>query len=135
MLGLGDPATVRNVNELCWVSLQVPDVEQARAFWRNVIGLPEKSAAPGWVELELRPGLLLALHPVFYAKALDKRGYDRGGPVLGIRVMNLDEMGALVERHGARALGAAHEIPGGRARDFEDPDGYVFEMVELAGAP
>lgn len=127
--------TVRNVNELCWVSLQVSSVEAARTFWRDVIGLPEKSYSPGWVELELRPGLLLALHPVFYAKALEKRGYDRGGPVLGIRVLNLDEMGALVERNGAKALSSAHEIPGGRARDFEDPDGYVFELVELAGAP
>lgn len=124
------------MNELCWVTLQVAEVEASRQFWRDVIGLPEKSYSPGWVELELRPGLLLALHGVFYAKALDKRGYDRGGPVLGIRVLNLDEMGALVERHGAKALSAPHDIPSGRARDFEDPDGYVFELVELnAGAP
>jgi len=124
------------VNELCWVTLQVADIETSRHFWREIIGLPEKSATPGWVELELRPGLLLALHPTFYPKALEKRGYDRGGPVMGIRVMNLDEMGALVERNGAKALGAQHDIPGGRARDFEDPDGYVFELVELnAGAP
>jgi predicted enzyme related to lactoylglutathione lyase len=124
------------VNELCWITLQVHDLEQSRRFWREVVGLPEKVATPGWVELELKPGLSLALHPVFYAKALEKRGYDRGGPVMGIRVGNLDEMGALIERHGARALGAPHEIPGGRARDFEDPDGYVFELVELgAGAP
>jgi len=50
-------------------------------------------------------------------------------------VMNLDEMGALVERNGARALSTAHPIPNGRSRDFEDPDGYVFELVELAGTP
>ena len=119
------------VNELCWVSLQVPDLERARAFWRDVIGLSEKSYTPGWVELELRPGILLALHPVFYPNAMIKRGYDRGGPVLGIRVMNLEEMAALVLRHGARALGSPQEIPGGVSRDFEDPDGYVFELVEL----
>jgi predicted enzyme related to lactoylglutathione lyase len=124
------------VNELCWITLQVSDVDHARRFWGEIIGLPEKSYTPGWVELELRPGLLLALHPVFYPKALEARGYDRGGPVMGIRVTNLDEMGALVERHGAKAISAAHAIPGGRARDFQDPDGYVFELVELnAGAP
>jgi predicted enzyme related to lactoylglutathione lyase len=122
------------VNELCWVTLQTADVEAARLFWRDVVGLTEKSYSPGWVELELRPGLLLALHTVFSAQALEKRGYDRGGPVMGIRVLNLDEMGALVERHGAKALSAPHDIPGGRARDFEDPDGYVFELVELSGA-
>jgi catechol 2,3-dioxygenase-like lactoylglutathione lyase family enzyme len=119
------------VNELCWITLQVPDLEKSRAFWREVIGLPEKSYTPAWVELELRPGLLLALHPVFYPNAMIKRGYDRGGPVLAIRVMNLDEMSALVIRHGARALGGSQEIPGGLSRDFEDPDGYVFELVEL----
>ena len=97
------------VNELCWVSLQVPDLERARAFWRDVIGLSEKSYTPGWVELELRPGILLSLHPVFYPNAMIKRGYDRGGPVLG----------------------SPQEIPGGVSRDFEDPDGYVFELVEL----
>jgi len=122
---------LRNVNELCWVTLQVADVDRSRRFWREVIGLPEKSYTPQWVELELRPGLLLALHPVFYAKALEKEGYDRGGAVLGIRVMNLDEMGELVVRNGAKALSYTHEIPGGRARDFQDPDGYVFELVEL----
>jgi catechol 2,3-dioxygenase-like lactoylglutathione lyase family enzyme len=119
------------VNEICWITLQVPDLEKSRAFWREVIGLPEKSYTPAWVELELRPGLLLALHPVFYPNAMIKRGYDRGGPVLAIRVMNLDEMSALVIRHGARALGSSQEIPGGISRDFEDPDGYVFELVEL----
>ena len=122
------------MNELCWVTLQVPDVEASRHFWREIIGLPEKSATPQWVELELRPGVLLALHPPFYAKSLIMRGYDRGGPVLGIRVMNLDEMAALVLRNGAKALGESHEIPGGRARDFMDPDGYVFEMIEFSGA-
>jgi catechol 2,3-dioxygenase-like lactoylglutathione lyase family enzyme len=104
------------VNDLCWISLQVPDVEQSRSFWR---------------ELELRPGLLLALHPVFHERALDRRGYDRGGPVLGIQVMDLTEVGLLLERHGARPLGAVHAIPGGRARDYEEPDGYVIEIVEL----
>ena len=122
------------MNELCWVTLQVPDVEKSRHFWREIIGLPEKSATPQWVELELRPGVLLALHPPFYAKSLILHGYDRGGPVLGIRVMNLEEMAALVLRNGAKALGPSHEIPGGQARDFEDPDGYVFEMIELSGA-
>ena len=122
------------MNELVWISLQVPDVEQSRYFWRDIIGLPERSAAPGWVELELRPGLLLALHPVFHAAAMERHGYDRGGPVLSIRVFDLNEMGALVERRGAHALGEIHAIPGGRARDFEDPDGYVFELVELSGS-
>ena len=119
------------VSDLVWVSLQVPDVEQSRGFWRDVIGLPEKSYTSSWVEMELRPGLLLALHPVFYPNAMIKRGYDRGGPVLAIRVVNLEEMAALVLRHGARALGGSQEIPGGVSRDFEDPDGYVFELVEL----
>jgi len=62
-----------------------------------------------------------------------KRGYDRGGPVLAIRVADLEEMSALVLRSGARALGTAQEIPGGLSRDFEDPEGYVFELVEMRG--
>ena len=126
-------AILHGVNELVSISLQVPDVEQARYFWRDIIGLPERSATPGWVELELRPGLLLALHPVVHAAAMERRGYDRGGPVLSIRVYDLDEMGKLVERRGARALGEVHAMPGGRGRDFEDPDGYVFELVEFSG--
>jgi predicted enzyme related to lactoylglutathione lyase len=121
------------VNELCWVSLQVSDLERARRFWREVIGLTEKSYTPAWVELELRPGLLLALHPVFYPNAMIKRGYDRGGAVLAIRVANLEEMSNLVQRNGALALGSAQEIPGGVSRDFEDPEGYVFELVEMRG--
>lgn len=122
------------MNQLCWVTLQVTDVESSRRFWREVIGLRETSFSPEWVELELRPGISLALHPAFYPRALEKRGYDRGGPVLGVQVQNLDEMGDLVVRNGAKALSYTHEIPGGRARDFEDPEGYVFELVELASA-
>ena len=99
------------MNELCWITLQVPDVERSREFWRDVIGLTEKSATPAWVELELRPGLLLALHPVFYPNALIKRGYDRGGPVIGIRVHDLNEMGALVLRRGARDAGGSAGDP------------------------
>ena len=119
------------MNELVWISLQVHDVEQSRFFWRDVVGLAEKSAAPGWVELELKPGVHLALHPIFHPPALDRRGYDRGGPVMGIRVRDLDAMGRLLEQHGAKALGAPHDIPNGRARDFECIDGYLFELVEL----
>ena len=33
------------------------------------------------------------------------------------------------------SLAAAQEIPGGRSRDFEDPNGYVFELVELTPPP
>ena len=119
------------MNDLLWVTLQVSDVERARVFWRDVVGLRERSATPQWVELELREGVLLALHPIFHARAIEKSGYDRGGPVMGIRVKDLDEVGSLLEREGAKALGLVHEIPGGRARDFEDPDGYVFEIVQL----
>lgn len=127
-------ARVASVNELCWITLQVPDLERSRTFWRDVLGLPEHSATPHWVELRLREGILLALHSVFHSRGLERRGYDRGGPVLGLQVESLDDMRALVERHGARALGRVNTIPGGRSQDFEDPDGYVFELVERAGA-
>ena len=119
------------MNDLLWVSLQVADVERARHFWRDIVGLKERSATAAWVELELRPDVLLALHPIFHERGLERDGYDRGGPVLGLRVMDLDELGSLLEREGARPLGPAHEIPGGRARDYIDPDGYVFELVQL----
>ena len=119
------------MNDLLWITLQVSDLERARKFWRDAVGLRERSAAPGWIELELRSDVLLALHPVFHAKALERRGYDRGGAVLGVRVADLDEMSALLQREGATALSPAHAIPGGRSRDFEDPEGYVFEIVQI----
>jgi catechol 2,3-dioxygenase-like lactoylglutathione lyase family enzyme len=122
------------VNDLLWVTLQATDLERSRSFWRDIVGLPEKYYSPGWVELELKPGVHLALHSVFHAAPFEKRGYDRGGPVLGIRVDSLEEMGALVERGGAMPLSPAQDIPGGRSRDFEDPDGYVFELIQLVPA-
>ena len=76
----------------------------------------------------LRTGAMARFSPIMS----EVRAFaDRGGPVLAIRVVNLEEMAALVLRHGARALGGSQEIPGGVSRDFEDPDGYVFELVEL----
>ena len=122
------------MNDLLWVTLQATDLEQARSFWRDIVGLAEKYYSPGWVELELKPGVHLALHSVFQAAPFEKRGYDRGGPVLGIRVDSLEEMGALVERGGAKSLSPVQEIPGGKSRDFEDPDGYVFELIQLLPA-
>jgi predicted enzyme related to lactoylglutathione lyase len=121
------------MNDLVWVSLQVAELERARVFWREAVGLKERSATPGWVELELRPDVLLALHPIFHPAGRERRGYSRGGPVLGIRVLDLDEMGLLLERHGAHPLAPAQPIPGGRSRDYEDPEGYVIELVQLEG--
>jgi predicted enzyme related to lactoylglutathione lyase len=118
---------------LAWISLQVPDVEHSRAFWRDAVGLAERSASPGWVELDVAPGVVLALHPIFHAPAFERRGYDRGGPVLGLRVDDFEARAAAIERAGGRALGEAHAIPGGRARDYLDPDGYVFELVDQSG--
>ena len=43
-------------------------------------------------------------------------------------------LGGALWLRGARALGESQEIPGGISRDFEDPDGYVFELVELRPA-
>jgi catechol 2,3-dioxygenase-like lactoylglutathione lyase family enzyme len=122
------------VNDLLWVTLSVPDLESSRNFWRDVIGLAEKSYAPAWCELELKPGIHLALHAIFNAAPFEKRGYDRGGPVLGIRVDSLSEMASLVQRSGAHPLSPVQDIGGGQSQDFEDPDGYVFELVELAHA-
>ncbi len=119
------------MNDLVWVTMQVSDVERARAFWRDAVGLRERSATAGWVELELKPDVLLALHPVFHPNGFEKRGYSRGGPVIGIRVMDLEQMGLLLERQGAQPLSPAQDIPGGRSRDYEDPEGYVIELVQL----
>ena len=119
------------MNDLLWVTLQVPDLESSRNFWRDVIGLAEKSYAPGWCELELKPGIHLALHAIFNAAPFEKRGYDRGGPVLGIRVDSLSEMASLVQRSGAHPLSPVQDIGGGQSQDFEDPDGYVFELIQL----
>ena len=44
--------------------------------------------------------------------AMIKRGYDRGGAVLAIRVANLEEMSNLVQRNGALALRRILTEPG-----------------------
>ena len=71
---------------------------------------------------------------MFHEKALDRSGYDRGGAVLGVRVMDL-EMTLMLEREGGTALSPAQQFLGGRSRDFADPEGYVFEIVELSLPP
>jgi catechol 2,3-dioxygenase-like lactoylglutathione lyase family enzyme len=122
-------------SRLAWVTLQVPDVERSRAFWRDAVGLPERTAVPGWVELQVTDEVMLALHPVFHAPALARQGYDRGGPVLGVKVDSLEARTARLTEAGARPLGEPHAVPGGLARDFMDPDGYVLELVELLDRP
>ena len=109
--------------------MEIPKVRRLTPEMRNELRKQQTRA----VLLEAAAAVFAARG--FHAASLDRRGYQRGGPVLGLGVQDLEEMGKLLEREGARALGPAHAIPGGRARDFEDPEGYVLELVQLDKPP
>jgi len=88
--------------------------QSARLLWHNERSLGNTDAViiPGGFSYGdyLRTGAIARFSPVMQAV---QQFAANGGPVLGIRVMNLEEMAALVLRHGARALGRGPRLGAG----------------------
>jgi predicted enzyme related to lactoylglutathione lyase len=107
-----------------FIGIQVEDLDAARAFYTEVVGL--KTAAqspPGAVVFDTRPIPFAVRTPLVEFKGTDGRGE-------GIAVwFGCDDADALYDhlvRHGVQIVFAPKDGPFGRYFAFRDPFGYTI---------
>ncbi|MGH7293102.1 MAG: VOC family protein [Myxococcota bacterium] len=106
-----------------------PDLERARQFYGDVLGLRLKRADRTSLAFE---GDGFALTIFACARASEPSGYaEEAGSSVAFAVSSLDASIAELRRHGVRLLHAEpNEGPFGRYVAFADPFGTVHELVE-----
>ena len=113
-----------------WLGVVVDDLERARGFYRDVLGLAELDVGDGWVQFDMGfPNLLEVV------ARTDDPEYDRPRFQPGFAVDDIRAARARLVAAGAEPI---TEIDGGDDSQgywcyFRDPDGNVFELSQRVG--
>jgi predicted enzyme related to lactoylglutathione lyase len=115
-----------------WLGLVVDDLEAARRFYGEVMGLEATEAGDDWVQFDMGEGRIFEL----LRRDPDQEQYDRTRFQPGFAVGDIERArGRLV------ALGAHQvtEVEGGPEHGgywcyFRDPQGHLFEISQLVPA-
>ena len=114
-----------------YVIIFVSDMDQAVAFYRDVIGMALKFASSHWSEFATE-GSTWALHvtdePALAkgSSAMEAAGTSRPG----FSVDDLDAFHARMIEHKVRCQQPPKETFGSRIAQYADPDGLVFSVSE-----
>ncbi len=108
------------------VTLRVSDMKRAIAFYRDVLGMKVAAEYGGeFAEIEA-PGLRIGLHPGGKAPLKEHSRHMS----VGLQVDDLNEASQTLESRGLK-LGERVRDPGLVVRNFTDPDGNPFYLVEV----
>lgn len=111
-----------------YAMVMVSDMEQATAFYRDVLELTLKFQTPGWTEFETE-GATLALHPTAKPALEQVEGEDPAGAVrLGFHVRDLDEFHGRMLSKKVRCIQPPTEQFGVKLARYEGPDKLVFSV-------
>jgi predicted enzyme related to lactoylglutathione lyase len=115
------------------VMLAVGDLQQARAFYESILGLPVKFAVPqaGVVGYQLggeEPGLMIRLQSLPASPARDT-------PRIWLEVRDARAAATALRRKGARLLAEPMEILTGWAVEVADPWGNVLGLTDYVKDP
>ena len=105
------------------VWLPVTDVERARSFYRDTLGLEEVRAENGWAELDAN-GLHIGLN------ATESPGGSGGGVIAFQPADGLEEAVEQLRGQGVEITADISEHPWGRIATFRDPDGNDLQLYE-----
>jgi predicted enzyme related to lactoylglutathione lyase len=113
-----------------WIGLVVEDLDVQRAFYRDVLGLPELDAGADWVQFDMGFPNILEL-----IRRSDEPEYDRPRFQPGFAVADIHAVRNLLIARGAAPVS---EIGGGPDAQgywcyFRDPEGNVFEISQRLG--
>lgn len=113
-----------------WVGLVVDDLEGERAFYRDVLGLPESGSGEDWVWFDMGGGRLFEL----LARDLTQPQYADTGFTIAFEVDDIHSAASELERRGVRRL---TDVQGGPESTqywcyFRDREGHRFEIVQKA---
>ena len=124
------------------IAINVKDVQRARGFYRDGLGLPTPGIVGTEFEhgavvfIELQAGVRLALWPrasIAHDSGLPVTARSATELTLGNNVRSREEVDVVMaqaEKAGATIVKRAHEtFWGGYAGYFQDPDGHLWEVV------
>ncbi|HEY1954857.1 MAG TPA: VOC family protein [Polyangiaceae bacterium] len=108
------------------VTLLVSDMKRSIAFYRDVLGFQVAGEYGGeFAEIDA-PGVRIGLHPGGKAPLTPHARHMS----IGLQVGDLDAPSAELEKRGLK-LGDRVPDPGLAIRNFTDPDGHPFYLVEV----
>lgn len=107
---------------------QVADLERAKEFYGEVLGLKKTIEIPGWVEFSHAEGA--ASIGLSHMRDND----DERGATVVLRVDDLARAQEDLTKRDVKFEGPVEEIPGVvRIATFRDPDGNRLQLVQVLG--
>lgn len=116
--------------EICWITLQVSDLERSLAFYTEVLELPISTRHEGegtqvvMLGADEKPKIEL----LYDGEAHITNGAE--GVFVGLEVASLDEAMADMKRKGVAVDGPISPAPHVRFAFVKDPDGVRIQLVE-----
>lgn len=116
------------VSTLDTVFLMVADLDHSTEWYRDRLGLQPGPRYGDWQVMDLDGEVVFALHGASTAV------HPSDSIVIGFRVADLDTETEALSRAGCQPRDPAVTDTGvKRFRTFADPDGHLFQLVELNG--
>ena len=115
------------------VNLFVRDLERAKIFYTETLGLPVIAELSGPAFVALRPahGSPITLQDA--ATVPPELAGTPGGVEIGLEVEDVDAVWRDWSAKGVRVLEEPHDQPFGRAFRATDPEGFLLNVYRLAG--
>jgi predicted enzyme related to lactoylglutathione lyase len=116
----------------CWVGVVAEDLAKQRRFYRDVLGLRELAAGPGWVQFDFAESGVLEL-----VQRGDQPAYDRARYQVGYAVADIESARDELVARGAQQVTEIEgdAAAGGRWCYFRDSEDNIFEIKERPAAP
>lgn len=111
------------VNELNIVIIHTPDLEAAKTFYRDVMGLRVENETPAFLLIESVDGKGSTL-------GVGVGEPSQSGPEIWWRTENTDALHAMLVSKGVRILEEPKDEPFGRSVSFADPAGNVLNAYQ-----
>ena len=116
---------------IIWSGLQVMDLENETAYYRDTIGLRLIRKNESWAVFDAGGGALFELSRGGIPSTLPKTGGQQS-LVVGFRVEDLPQTVQLLREKGVSFITEMEAYKSSRWIKFADPEGNVLELKEVA---
>ena len=109
-----------------WIGIVVDDMEAARRFYRDALGMEESAVGDGWVHFEMNGNLLELI------QRDESPQYEQARYQVGFTVDDIEAAGRRLLAAGAVQISEIEGEPDSPNRwcYFRDPEGNVFEVTQ-----
>jgi predicted enzyme related to lactoylglutathione lyase len=111
-----------------WIGVVVEDLEAARRFWGDLLGVDAAGSGPDYVEFDLGEGRTFEV-----LKRSDAPEYDRPRFQVGFTVQDIEAARQELVRRGVQPLTGIVRRDVSAWAYLRDPEGNVFEITEQFG--